>query len=239
MPSPVTTRPTALLLVVSTLAVVIVVWLVGRGSGARDRVESGADIGVDARRKSVAIEAPASEDRGEDRAAIDPAPTAPEGAPPLAAQGEPWRELRLNEVDQQLAILREDKDPSQREMTVTYLVGVCVAPLADERGLSQVRIRDGVMRPVVRTPNEHYMVFGNREYRVPQGMFPAFDHLAAVREEREKQARNKKPKGFVPTLESATEAANAPFPLDDANLRDIEAMVLEAKAAIARRVEPY
>lgn len=95
------------------------------------------------------------------------------------------------------------------------------------------------MRPVSWGQNEHYMHFGDREYRVPKGMFPPYDHLMHVREEREKQARNMKPKESFPTLESATEAANAPFPLDDANLRDIEAMVLEAKAAIARRIEPY
>lgn len=140
--------------------------------------------------------------------------------------------LRLNEIDRQLAVLVEDTDPSQRELNLQYVLLVCIAPIADELGLSTDRPNDGVPRKVHRDPLAHDFVVNNRDYRIPKGTFPVLDDYMATRVEREARLR------AMPPAE-ALRGLPDPFPLEPSTLEALRTLAAQAKEAIRRRQDPY
>ncbi len=160
----------------------------------------------------------------------------PEIAAPLSAAEpsgpEPWRKLRLDEIDRQLGVLIASEDPTQRQMELQHVLVTCISPLADEMGLSTPTIGDGVTRRVIRNPNEHHYTFGNNEYRIPEGLFAAFDEFHRVWNDRIRR---------LSELSSAEAAIGLPdpWPLDPQTITELEVLAERAKAAIRRRQDPY
>ncbi len=152
--------------------------------------------------------------------------------PDAVPKEEAWRRARLAEIDRQLGILREDADPSQRQMNLQYVLLASISPIADEMGLSAPRATDGVARRVERGPHEHDFVSNNRDYRIPKGLFPVFDDFMSTWAEREARLAELPP-------EEAVRGLPEPFPLDPSVLADLERLAERAKDAIRRRGQPY
>ncbi|MBL8863556.1 MAG: hypothetical protein JNK02_16320 [Planctomycetes bacterium] len=159
-------------------------------------------------------------------------PRATTEVPVTVAELEPWREGRIAEVDRQLGVLAQGKDPMMRQTDLQYLFAICISPIADEMGLSERTIADNVTRRVLRNPQEHLYTFGNREYRIPEGLFPAFDEYQRVWTERDRRL------SALPPAEAARGLPD-PWPLDPSYLAELGALAARAKAAILQRSEAY
>lgn len=185
----------------------------------------------------------------EERASI--APAEPSGEPedsellefaqeqsPALAMLEPWQELRWNELERTWAkILDEHSRQSVSMHQVSALVQVGLRPILDEMGLGQ-EVPQGE-RQLHLDPNEHYMNVGNREFRIPHGVHPVLDDFMdrwaeyrRLEEERHDRIKDRSRRTFPPPPVT-------PFPMDVTFLEDLERLLKQAKAAIARRKDVY
>jgi hypothetical protein len=166
---------------------------------------------------------------GSDEVAAEEPPGPPPDDPDMAPWG-PWRKIRLEEIDGALQTVRLGERVRSRQLDLQYLVIACVAPLADEMGLSdpgsQADWSPAASDELVFACNQNY-------YRIPKGTFPLLDDFFRIWNEREKrraQLRGAEASGFDTT---------EPWPLELFSMQDLEALAERAKAAIKRRSEPY
>jgi hypothetical protein len=147
------------------------------------------------------------------------------------APWEPWRKMRLEEIDRSLQVVVEDRDPRMRALQIQMFVIAAVAPLADERGLSERTSTADMSRPA--QSDEHVFTANRNFYRVPKGTFPVLDDFMEIWQQRETR------RDAMKLAEADRFDIDEPFPLDRFAINRLEQLASEARVAIERRSEPY
>jgi len=141
-----------------------------------------------------------------------------------------WKTTRLDELDRMyksLAQLGPDgtiADPIELNM----FFWLTIAPQMDSRGQYQ-QLLPNVKTRIDPGRDEHVFTFRNRVYRVPLGLYPAFDEFHAFMDR----------VGNVPNAVPSPDAKMPTFRVDRIYLDRLAAMMRDAQAVIRERTDPY